>query len=102
MASRATKGSARPDPMVLVLCCVWGRQSAVPPKCFRTSAFQRSWELGFLFLVTALLPKGTSFQKSTGRGCSTAAETEALPGLPAHRATGQGTRPLSLLAFEWL
>lgn len=100
MALRATKGRARPDPVVLLLCRVWDRQSAVPPKCFRTSAFQRSWELGFLFPVTPLLPKATSFQKSAERGYGSAAETEALPGLPAHRAAGQGTRPLSLLAFE--
>lgn len=90
MALRATKGRARPDPVVLLLCRVWDRQSAVPPKCFRTSAFQRSWELGFLFPVTPLLPKATSFQKSAERGYGSAAETEALPGLPAHRAAGQG------------
>ena len=35
-------------------------------------------------------------------GCGTPVETETLSGLPAHRGTGQGTWPLSLLAFLWL
>lgn len=104
MALRAAKGwgggSARPRGSPL--CCVWDGQSVVPPKCFRTPAFQRSWELGFLFPVTPLLRKATSFQKSAERGYGTTAETETLPGLPAHRAAGQGTRPLPLLASERL
>lgn len=34
--------------------------------------------------------------------CGTTVEIEALSGPPACRGTGQGTQPLSLLAFLWL